>query len=345
MQLLIDSTQETPASLRFIAATLCALADTYGPPIAEHPDTIQPSINGKPEPIVLHSTTHMLGDASVTETRVTGLDPAAVFGMPKEFVPAGTPEGFSPPSGMNAAPPAPANLTASAPPAPPMIPPSALPAMTTVVAIAPNPPLVGNAVGVAAPVAANTTATTDTGKATAVSLDRDKAGLPWDARIHSETRKQNADGTWRLRRNLDEGTKARVMAELKAQTSLFPTPPPAPGTPTAEQISIAIGVAPTPPSVTLPQPGPGLQQVVASLPLSAGVPMGVPNAPQPPVVPVTGFRDFMSKVNKALVAGTLKQEQLTNACRAIGLDSITALAGEPMKIPLVDAQINQLLGA
>lgn len=333
MQLLVDTTQETPASLRFIAATLCALADTYGPPIESLLEP-QPSINGPALPVVLHAPAPTLPPLGHQ------LDPAAVFARPDvykdvvhEHVPAGTLEGFSSPSGMNIVPPAPANFTAFAPPAPTTIPPSALPAMTTAVGTA-----VPDAV-VSSPVLADVPA------APILNNERDRAGLPWDARVHSETRKQNADGTWRFRRNLDEGVKTRVIAELKAQGSLFPTPPAAPSAPTTEQISIALGVAPTPPSVRLPESGPGLQQATAPLPVSAGVPMGLPNTPQSPVVPITGFRDFMSKVNKAVAAGKLTQEQVANACKAVGLDSITALAGDPMKIPLVDAQINQLLGA
>lgn len=341
MQLLVDTTQETPASLRFIAATLCALADTYGPPVAEHPDTTQPSINGPAGMVTLIEGLGLNADRSIdpVPAAVWAGSPDAVFarsdvykGVIHENVPAGTT--FPLPSGMNTAPPAPANSMASAPPVPTTIPPSALPAMTIAGGTIPPVPLV--------PPAANVVG----------AAERDKDGLPWDARIHSETHKTNAGGTWRYRRNLDPAVKAWVMAELRAayprQLGLTVTAPPIDMPATTEQISITLGVAPPPPSVTLPQPGPGLLQPAAPLPVPAGVSVGMPNAPQPPSVPaapVTGFRDFMSKINKAIAAGKLKQEQVTNACRAIGLDSITALAGEPMKIPLVDAQINQLLGA
>lgn len=348
MQLLVDTIQETPASLRFIAATLCALADTYGPPVAEHPDTTQPSINGPAGVVTLIEGLGLNADRSIdpVPAAVWAGSPDAVFarsdvykGVIHENVPAGTT--FPPPSGMSTAPPAPANSMASAPPVPTTIPPSALPAMTIAAGISVAPDA-----GVSSPVSEGAPA------APAPNAERDKDGLPWDARIHSETHKTNAGGTWRYRRNLDPAVKAWVMAELRAayprQLGLTVTAPPIDMPATTEQISITLGVAPPPPSVTLPQPGPGLLQPAAPLPVPAGVSVGMPNAPQPPSVPaapVTGFRDFMSKINKAIAAGKLKQEQVTNACRAIGLDSITALAGEPMKIPLVDAQINQLLGA
>lgn len=50
------------------------------------------------------------------------------------------------------------------------------------------------------------------------SPDLDKEGLPWDARIHSDSRNMNADGTWRKRRNLEKSgvDVAAIEAELRA---------------------------------------------------------------------------------------------------------------------------------
>lgn len=324
MQLLIDSTQETPASLRFIAGVLSQMAELYTPA-----ETARPSINGPSAPVVLHSTTSVLGDASITETTVTGLDPAKVFGRADLYagvihhniqgdVPTGTPEDFTQP-GMTAAGTQTA-VKASAPPAPTVSLPDASRATTIAGITAPAAPDAGN---IQAP---------DTAAADTVS---DKDGIPWDARIHSETRKTNADGAWRYRRNLDPNVKAVVTLELKAkygtQAPLASIPaPPAPSAP------------PAPPAPVAPQPP------AASLPVPNGLPVGVPNAPLPGVVstsPATNFRELMSKVNKAKGAGLLSEQQLTLACRAVNIDSITALASQPDKVPLVDAQINQILGA
>ncbi len=48
----------------------------------------------------------------------------------------------------------------------------------------------------------------------------DKAGLPWNERIHSSSRNFNADGTWRKRKNLEKAgvDVAAVEAELRAVT-------------------------------------------------------------------------------------------------------------------------------
>ena len=54
----------------------------------------------------------------------------------------------------------------------------------------------------------------------------DSAGIPWDARIHSESKAIIADGTWRKRRGVDEVTYGRVYAELQEAASNDAPPPP-----------------------------------------------------------------------------------------------------------------------
>ena len=41
----------------------------------------------------------------------------------------------------------------------------------------------------------------------------DSAGMPWDERIHSGSKKTNADGKWKLRKNVDENLVKQVEAE------------------------------------------------------------------------------------------------------------------------------------
>lgn len=45
----------------------------------------------------------------------------------------------------------------------------------------------------------------------------DTVGMPHDVRIHSDNKKQNADGTWRKRRGVDAAMVAAVEAELKSR--------------------------------------------------------------------------------------------------------------------------------
>lgn len=73
-------------------------------------------------------------------------------------------------------------------------------------------------------------ATTAVAAAVAGNAELDKAGLPWDERIHAETKAKNKDGTWRARRNLDAAVKSKVEAELLGTVNSTPatgTAPPA----------------------------------------------------------------------------------------------------------------------
>lgn len=47
----------------------------------------------------------------------------------------------------------------------------------------------------------------------------DKEGLPWDHRIHAESKATNQDGTWRKKRGVTDEEFARVKAEMKAMLS------------------------------------------------------------------------------------------------------------------------------
>lgn len=46
--------------------------------------------------------------------------------------------------------------------------------------------------------------------------DLDADGLPHDARIHAPGKVRNADGRWRAKRNVDDATREKVTAELRA---------------------------------------------------------------------------------------------------------------------------------
>lgn len=99
-----------------------------------------------------------------------------------------------------------------------------------------------------------------------VTLDAD--GLPWDHRIHAESKKINAgDKKWKARRNVSDETFAQVVAELRAavgsgtpftpqfksaaELGMIAPPPPVNGAPAP----IAAPIAPPPPMQTASAPG------------------------------------------------------------------------------------------
>lgn len=91
----------------------------------------------------------------------------------------------------------------------------------------------------------------------APGVQLDSAGTPWDSRIHSSSKAFVADGTWRLRRNLDPNILAAVKAELGQAMSA-----PAPIIPAAPVVPPQPPVAPTAP-VVLTFPG-LLQKITAA---------------------------------------------------------------------------------
>lgn len=335
MQLLIDSLQETPTSLRIgsaILAMLASLAEGVEPSeelLADMSQRFAPS-QLVPEP-------HASG--GYTPAPLPAADPELVQSVQDVAAKAfGVPTGTIAPVFQMAAPLATTDASAA-----PTIP-SALPGVTT----APTSALLVTTTGagiapvagpgveiVVVPGAESPSATLPTQVADTVSSDRDGRNFPWDARIHSETKKMNADNTWRNRRNLDPAVKAQIEAELQAKY----------GAAAGQQTLPGVGAAPPPPSDVAPPPPSSTVLPFPLLPVRPTNVMGLPDAGNAPVVPAKDFRSLMSKVNVALAAGKLTQDQLTLAHKAVNLDSITALAGNPGLVPIVDANINAYLEA
>lgn len=74
----------------------------------------------------------------------------------------------------------------------------------------------------------------------------DSAGLPWDERIHSSSKKQNADGSWKRRSKIEDSLVTSVTAELR---NTYPAPAPkAPAAPAAPAAPQAPAAPPAPPA-------------------------------------------------------------------------------------------------
>lgn len=77
----------------------------------------------------------------------------------------------------------------------------------------------------------------------------DSKGLPWDERIHSSTKGQNQDGSWKKRRNVDDATVASVEAALRGGVAPPPPPP-------------ALAAAPPPPPPPTAGTGRNFQEIM-----------------------------------------------------------------------------------
>jgi len=129
----------------------------------------------------------------------------------------------------------------------------------------------------------------------------DRAGFPWDSRIHSTPPKcTKRAGHWRAKRGRDESIVPAVEAQLKTRFGV-PDPPPPP---------------PAPVEALPPPPAP-----VEALP-----------PPPAPVEENMGFPDFMKWVSKQDPAFT-STPGLNKLCEHVGLPSIGLLAVHPTHIP------------
>lgn len=176
------------------------------------------------------------------------------------------------------------------------------------------------------------------GPAAAGAPEFDKAGTPWDKRIHSSSKAVNEDGTWRRRRNLADITYTTVMAELAqrpgpgAVPSAAPvvTVPPVAAAPTVPQVTVppvgvvdngpvavpSIAVVPTPvmaaPTADVPSlPVPTIAAVPA-VPEAPAAPVAAAPvaAPEPPPQAGMAFGALMIKIAEGMKAGKFTSDQL-----------------------------------
>lgn len=192
-------------------------------------------------------------------------------------------------------------------------------------------------------------ATDEDGPVDASAPAFDRAGTPWDSRIHSSSKAINEDGTWRKRRNLADITYTTVMAEITQKTAgTAPAAPPA--IPVPPQVPIPAGNVdaspiPVPPAAAVPAP-PMAAPAAATIPVPPA-PAADPVPPTPPApvaaAPVTEtappvpqaagmhFGIFMPKISQAMKAGKFGDADLKGYLASWQLTDVGQLASDPVK--------------
>ena len=138
----------------------------------------------------------------------------------------------------------------------------------------------------------------------------DASGLPWDARIHSESKATVADGTWRKRRGVDPELVKQVEAELRGES-------PAAAAVSASAPTVADIPAPPAPAVVPPPP--------AAVPLAP--------APAPEAAPARTLTDLSA----AVAQGKLKMTDLIAKAQEQGCADVVALTNNPLALAAVIA--------
>lgn len=163
----------------------------------------------------------------------------------------------------------------------------------------------------------------------APGVELDSAGLPWDARIHSESKSKIADGTWRQKRGVDKTLLADVEAELKrvmaipaAHDSFAPPPPP------------AAPVSEAGPAVTLGE----MSIADASRRVSAGP---LTNAVVGDISPLQKFTGLIGRASAAIQAGKITAAEVIGICNKFELPGLPMLGN---RLDLVDSVAMEIDG-
>ena len=158
----------------------------------------------------------------------------------------------------------------------------------------------------------------------------DAEGLPWDKRIHSESKGLLKSGAWKLRRNIDEAVVAFVKNELRQAMSAPPaipvahSPAPAPANVPAPPAPVPAPAAP---------PAPAIQVEGAAPPTVATV--------DPSAFAAATFADLMSRVVDLSVAGT-PPETINALCAQVGLSQPRDANVRPDLVPQLMALLATL---
>lgn len=165
-------------------------------------------------------------------------------------------------------------------------------------------------------------------QASATAPELDVTGLPWDARIHAETKSKNKDGSWRSKRNMDKAFLATIEAQLRQ----------------------AMG-APAAPAVATVASNPAVTAAPVVVPI---VPPAMPAVPQPSTPPAMPgpsvaaaantagetFAEFMARLAPNFAADPLNMTaKMSAALQQHGLSAIGQLSARPDLIPAVSAAL------
>ena len=173
--------------------------------------------------------------------------------------------------------------------------------------------------------------TTDIPVPAPAGVELDANGLPWDARIHGKTKKQNANGTWKYIKKIDrEVLVPQVEAELRQTLAAAPKPAASVGPTDMQQVGNPIPNATIQTATGMPVPGAtGLvPKPLANVPAPIQAPV-----PTPASVAPTTFHQLLPRVTAAKNAGTLTDAQITAACEQMGIPAFGLIATRPDLVP------------
>ena len=178
----------------------------------------------------------------------------------------------------------------------------------------------------------------------ASGVEVDKDGLPWDSRIHAESKNKIADGSWRKKRQVDPALVAQVEAELRQVMGAAPAAPLAPVAATA---TVVAGSTPTPtsaPAVAVAPPPPA--PVAGAAPTMPAAPNAAPtSAGEVPQDARQQFVGLVGRASAAIQAGKVSQAEVNQICADSGIPALPLLANRLDLVATVASRIDALIAA
>lgn len=160
--------------------------------------------------------------------------------------------------------------------------------------------------------------------------------MPWDERIHAGTKVKTADGTWRMKRNVDPALVTTVTAELRALMNV-----PAGGAPAvAEPWPFAVpGAAPAVPNVPAPAPAPPSPTIQTAASVVTDAPGAVAKLQS-----AATFADLMASIPGLVQNNLVTMTGIMGACSALGLpNGVQGLHARPDLIPVLRDKLLELV--
>lgn len=149
-------------------------------------------------------------------------------------------------------------------------------------------------------------------QATATGLD--KAGLPWDERIHSSSKNFTADGAWRKKRGVSDALIAEVEGQLRQLMAIPAAPSPFP------EVAQASAVPP-PPGPTMVPPAPEVDQRESQ----------------------KSFCHLVGRASKAMGEKKITKEEVQEICVKRGVPSLQLVVNRFDLLPEIAMDIEALI--
>jgi hypothetical protein len=150
----------------------------------------------------------------------------------------------------------------------------------------------------------------------------DVTGTPWNPEMHSSSKKMNADGSWKKKKNFTGAETAAPVASAPQAVQAAPlVAPPAP--------TVQVAVPQFAPQVAQPAPQPQVQAVAQ--PTYQNIPT-IPQSNERPALDYQSFKnDLPMTMTRLISSGQVKQDYVDQLNKYFGIQQIYNVLGDERK--------------